>query len=769
MQPVRLVVLASGMGSRLRSKTCPKPLVELAGISLVERALAGASHAGFDEVVVVTGHRAEQIDQHVLEVSRRRGIAVTVVHNERYREGNGLSALAARDAVGSEPFALVMADHVFSPSLLQRLKEASVEPGEVLVAVDTGLGLAAGVDPGDAMKVRIADGCIRAISKELAVYDAFDVGAFVCGPALFDAVEKAAAGGDSSLAGAIQGLADAGAARALPIGDHEWWFDVDTRRDHRNGRRHVLRVTGKPLDGAVAARLNRTLSQRVVTPALLALFPRITPNQVTLIAFAVAVAAAASFAVGAPIAAALLLWLASVLDGSDGEVARLTYRSSLYGGFLDAVLDRAADGILFTGAATYLATDAHLGDLLGGAQVPLALSVSGAALVGHLLVSYTTAKAGIDLGHRYRGTLLGGGRGRDLRLFVVTLGALAAAIEPVALLVALAAVALLSAWIVVVRLRRSWWTAGPGSQYAGVRAVALDFDGTVADSMGFLTDLAVGLLVDELGFEQAEACRRYLATAGSTFATQLDEIAPGQPGLAEVASRFEAEKTRWMGRCEMFTDVVPAVERLAAAGVPVLLCSSTRAPLVRDFCERYGLLQRFASVDGWDPGHTKSVQLVSGIAAAGFAGHEVVLVGDTRRDADVARSAGTRFVGLVRAGHPDCLAGSGAKVVVSLSELAAALVQAVRSPVTEEAHERDPMLAPPIEPRLSAFESAALEVSVLVRLLQPAHPGDHPDRGDRAVGDLDVPIDLGAGVERPGDGGGHDGVVGEHDGRAAVD
>src|SRR6202011_4865882 len=97
-----------------------------------------------------------------------------------------------------------------------------------------------------------------------------------------------------------------------------------------------------------------------------------------------------------------------------------------------------ADGILFTGAASYLATDAHLGALLGGAQVPLAVSVSGAALVGHLLVSYTTAKAAIDLGHRYRGTLLGGGRGRDLRLFLVTLGAVAAAVEPIALLFALA-------------------------------------------------------------------------------------------------------------------------------------------------------------------------------------------------------------------------------------------------------------------------------------------------------------------------------------------
>ena len=45
MQPTRLVVLAGGMGSRLRSEASPKPLVELGGISLVERALAGARQA----------------------------------------------------------------------------------------------------------------------------------------------------------------------------------------------------------------------------------------------------------------------------------------------------------------------------------------------------------------------------------------------------------------------------------------------------------------------------------------------------------------------------------------------------------------------------------------------------------------------------------------------------------------------------------------------------------------------------------------------------
>lgn len=685
MQPRRLVVLAGGVGSRLRRKADPKPLARLGGLTLIERAVAGAAAAGFEHVVVVTGHRADEVRRHVLAVSRERGVPVTVVHNERYREGNGLSALAARSAVGDEPFALVMADHVFPVSLLRRLRTTSVPTGEIVVCVDPSLGRATGVDPADAMKVLVADGRVRAIGKRLPVHDAFDIGAFVCSDALFGAVEAGTADGDSSLAGAVQLIAERGAARVLPIDEDEWWFDVDTPRDHRNGRRQLVRRTGKPLDGTVAAQINRRISQRVVTPALLALWPGVTPNQVTLVAFGTAVAAAAAMAAGAPVVAAALVALASVLDGSDGEVARLTHRTSRYGGFLDAVLDRAADGLLFTGVAVLLATDARLGDLLGGAQAAVALWLTGTALVGHLLVSYTTAKAAVDLGHRYRGRLLGGGHGRDLRLLVVSLGALGAAVHPVTLLGAMIGLTLLTGWIVTVRLRSSWWTEGTGRTFAGVRAVALDFDGTVADSMGFLTELAVGLLVDELGFEADDATRRYRATTGLDFRTQLEELAPGDPRLDDLARRFEEQRGRWMDRCTVFDDVAPALRRLRQSGVPVLLCSSTRVSVLKGVCARHGLLDLFSEVDGWRPDRPKSEQLAVWVRANDLMGGEVLFVGDSRRDAEIARTAGTRFLGLARPGRPDEFSGTGIPVVASLTDVADGVARARRSPVVAEA------------------------------------------------------------------------------------
>ena len=175
----------------------------------------------------------------------------------------------------------------------------------------------------------------------------------------------------------------------------------------------------------------------------------------------------------------------------------------------------------------------------------------------------------------------------------------------------------------------------------------------------------------------------------------------------------------------MFSDVVPALEHLAAAGIPSCCAAVHARRSLHEFCDRYGLLHRFASVDGWRPGNNKSVDFVSGVAAAGFAGHEVVFVGDARRDADVARAAGTRFVGLVRTGHPDSLAGSGAKVVGSLSELAADLVRAVRSPVTgtrtsiRSWHPRPP-------PGCQGSRASPSRWAVSVVPHQPAYPATTP-------------------------------------------
>ena len=752
-------MLAAGFGSRLRRRGTDKVLVRLGGLSLLERAIVAAHDAGFDEVVVVTGHKGERIAQHALEVSRRRGVAVVVAHNERYRDGNGLSVLAAKEAVGDAPFALVMADHVFAPAFLRRLRETEVAPGEVVVAVDRSLGEAVGVDIDDATKVRLAGHQVEALGKTLTDYDAFDVGAFACSSALFDAVEKAWENGDGSLSAAVQVMADMGVARSLSLVGDEWWFDVDTSRDYRRGNRFLFRGTGKALDGAVAARVNRAMSQRLLTPALLAARPQITPNQITLAAFAAAVAAASAFAAHAPLLAAVLVTLASVLDGSDGEVARLAHRSSRFGGFFDAVLDRVADGLLFTGATIYLATSDDIADLFGSSRVSMTVAVCGLALVGHLLVSYTTAKAAVDLGHRYHGTLLAGGRGRDLRLLILTVGAVGAAIHAGVLFAAMVVIGVLCIWIVSRRLRVSWWAEGPGADYLQIRAVAFDFDGTVADTMGALTGLATALLTAEFDLTREDATRRYLATAGDDFATQLDAITAGDPRAEDVAARFECQKETLVEGCRPFTDAGPALARLRHADVPVLVCSSTRTEIVLRFCDRHGLSVLATTIDGWRSDHPKAEQLTEWAALIDVAPSEVLFVGDARRDAAIADEAGVRFVGLARPGHPDAFAGSAIAVAPSLSEITRLVVRAGRQPVSVDGDRRHLVRSVGQgSPRATAHGKRG----DVVGLREVREPVADAHRRDRAVRDVHVPVDLRPGPERPGDRGPHHRVVGEH-------
>jgi phosphoglycolate phosphatase len=247
----------------------------------------------------------------------------------------------------------------------------------------------------------------------------------------------------------------------------------------------------------------------------------------------------------------------------------------------------------------------------------------------------------------------------------------------------------------------------------GVRAVAFDFDGTVADSMGTLAKLAAELLSRELGMPRDEAMSRYLATAGDDFRTQLDGIAPGRPSLDEIAVGFEAAKEGLMAGIPPFADAGAAIERLGHADVPALVCSSTRAELVQEFCRRFGLAQLGAAVDGWRPDHPKVAQLRGWASSIGVAPNDVLFVGDAVRDPAIARAAGVRFVGLSRSGHLDAFAGSGVAAVASLTDLARLVVRARRSPLAGDRPIPAREVGPSAPEPSVALATAPLEVADL--------------------------------------------------------
>ena len=101
-------------------------------------------------------------------------------------------------------------------------------------------------------------------------------------------------------------------------------------------------------DGPISRLLNRPLSHRI--SARVWALP-VTPDQWSFASFGLVCAGAAAFAVHLPKAGAVLVHAGSIVDGVDGEVARLQGTSSTEGALLDLTLDRVADIALVSGLA----------------------------------------------------------------------------------------------------------------------------------------------------------------------------------------------------------------------------------------------------------------------------------------------------------------------------------------------------------------------------------------------------------------------------------
>ena len=113
----------------------------------------------------------------------------------------------------------------------------------------------------------------------------------------------------------------------------------------------------------------------------------LTPNHLTVLGLLFAYLSAimywvSGFNQSALIAALVFLLISGFLDALDGVLARLFGEVTVFGGFLDSLLDRYADAFVF------------LGIILGWLQTnPFWIFWGFTAMVGSLLVSYSRARA----------------------------------------------------------------------------------------------------------------------------------------------------------------------------------------------------------------------------------------------------------------------------------------------------------------------------------------------------------------------------------------
>ncbi|MBE0520018.1 CDP-alcohol phosphatidyltransferase family protein [Candidatus Bathyarchaeota archaeon] len=130
-------------------------------------------------------------------------------------------------------------------------------------------------------------------------------------------------------------------------------------------------------------KLKKRVQAMLTTEAKAAHKIGLTPNKLSATGIVLAFLSALAYTVWQThtfylLLAAVLLLLSGLCDALDGILARLYHETTPFGGFLDSLLDRYADAIVYAGII-----------ISGLCDPPWGLT----ALIGSLLVSYTRARA----------------------------------------------------------------------------------------------------------------------------------------------------------------------------------------------------------------------------------------------------------------------------------------------------------------------------------------------------------------------------------------
>lgn len=223
---VKGLIVAAGLGSRLRSIAPLKPLAKVNGVPLIESIILAARQAGLSEIVVVTGYLGDQLEAFLKHRAAGFGVPIRTVRAADWTLANGHSVAAAEAELG-DSFVLMMADHLFDPTLLRDLLAAGPITDGVVLAIDRRLDNPL-VDLDDVTRVATdAAGRITRIGKMIEPYDAFDTGVFLASRALIVAIRAdIAAGGQGSISAGMTRLAQDGRAGTFDIGER-FWLDVD--------------------------------------------------------------------------------------------------------------------------------------------------------------------------------------------------------------------------------------------------------------------------------------------------------------------------------------------------------------------------------------------------------------------------------------------------------------------------------------------------------------------------------------------------------------
>jgi len=148
------VILAAGLGSRIKERTIEKPkgFLEIDGLPIVERSIMRLIDSGIEQIWIGTGYLSEIYEQLTQKYKQ-----VTCVFNEHYSQTGSMRTLYTLREVIKEDFLLLESDLLYDPACLLNLIADTRQ--DVILASGT-------THSGDEVYIESDDGFLIAMSKE---------------------------------------------------------------------------------------------------------------------------------------------------------------------------------------------------------------------------------------------------------------------------------------------------------------------------------------------------------------------------------------------------------------------------------------------------------------------------------------------------------------------------------------------------------------------------------------------------------------------------
>jgi phosphatidylglycerophosphate synthase len=311
--------------------------VEVAGVPLIQRILLSGARAGIQEWILLAWHGAQRL-RAALITAKLTGLSWRVYDVQNAPPECLATILPAKEVIA------ISCTAVFDARLLLALQQ---EEGTSVCVTATASATADGVT--------VQDGFVLVAASATPPAHRF-TGILRCSGTLLEHIMHQAWGAlqhtSTPLQALLPGLIAATPMRALDVSQHLWVpLVAPVQASVVAAEEQLVRRLGRKGDSLIVRLLNRRMSQ-ALTKRLAR--TAVTPNQITL--FSAALGLTGAYLLAQPtdllqILGSLLFLCSTIIDGCDGEVARLTFQESDFGGKLDILMDNVVHLFLFPAIA----------------------------------------------------------------------------------------------------------------------------------------------------------------------------------------------------------------------------------------------------------------------------------------------------------------------------------------------------------------------------------------------------------------------------------